>query len=65
MAVVTKIKVYPSGKIEAGEFIEAADAKSVSLKPDSTVTVSELDESGDSVKFGADGKLVSKEIVEV
>ena len=63
MAVVTKIKIYKTGKVQAGEFIE--DSNEVSMKVNSDVHVSELDETGDGVSISKDGKLTSNEFVEL
>lgn len=62
MAIVTKIKIFKTGKMEAGQFIEDSDV--VSLKSNSDVHVNSLDETGDSVKFLSDGTVVANEFEE-
>lgn len=63
MAIVTKFKIYKSGKMQAGHFVE--DSDKVSLKMNSFAHVKELDEFGDSVKIMSDGTLVAKEFEEI
>lgn len=63
MPVVTKFKIYKSGKMEAGQFIE--DSDTVQLNVRSEAHVSALDETGDTVKFKNDGTVVANEFVEL
>lgn len=64
MAVVTKLKIYPSGKMTAGEFKED-DSTSVKLYPNSEAHISGLDETGDNVKFTSEGQIIASEFEEI
>lgn len=64
MAVVTKFKIYSTGRFEAGQFVED-DSTSVKLGADSVAHVSGLDETGDHVKFTSEGVAVANEFREV
>lgn len=64
MAVVTKFKIFSSGRMDAGQFIED-DSTAVKLNVSSEAHVSGLDETGDHVKFTSEGVLVANELREV
>lgn len=64
MAVVTKFKIYPNGRMQAGQFNEA-EVSSVQLGADSVAKVSGLDETGDHVKFTSEGTIVASQFEEV
>lgn len=64
MAVVTKFKITAAGKMTAGQFVED-DGSTVRLGADSVARSSELDETGDHVKFTSEGKIVASEFEEV
>jgi dihydroorotate dehydrogenase len=64
MAIQTKIKIYKTGKVEAGQFVEGSEH--VLAKVNSDLNVKELDEiSSDVVKIKADGTLTAPEFEEV
>ena len=66
MAVVTKHKIFASGKMESGHFNESDENTIVKLKADSNAFANELIEEGEGpVKFTKEGKIVASEFREV
>lgn len=64
MAIQTKIKIYKTGKVEAGQFVEGSE--NVSAKVNSDLNVKELDEiSSEAVKIKVDGTLTASEFEEI
>lgn len=65
MAVVTKHKIFASGKMESGHFNESDANTVVKLKADSNVLVNELIEDDAPVRFTKEGNIIANEFVEV
>lgn len=64
MAVVTKFKVYPNGRMVAGQFDETGEDK-VQLHASSVAKSSGLDETAEHVRFTSEGVIEASEFVEV
>lgn len=64
MALVTKFKIYNTGRMDAGQFIED-DSTSVKLMSNSEAHVSGLDETGEHVKFNSEGVAIASEFREI
>lgn len=64
MALVTKFKIYNTGRFDAGQFVED-DSTAVKLQSDSEAHVSGLDETGEHVKFTSEGVAVASEFREI
>jgi len=64
MAVVTKFKVYPNGRMVAGQFDETGEDK-VKLHASSVAESSGLDETAEHVRFTSEGVIEASEFVEV
>lgn len=65
MAVITKHKIFASGKMESGHFNESDENTTVKLKADSNVFVNELIEDDAPVRFTKEGNIIASEFVEV
>lgn len=65
MAVVTKHKIYASGKMESGHFNESDSNTVVKLKADSNALVNELIEDDAPVRFTKEGNIIAAEFREV
>lgn len=65
MAVVTKHKIFATGKMESGQFIEADENTTVKLKVNSDALAYELEESDAPVRFTSEGKIIANEFEEV
>lgn len=64
MPVVTKFKIYNTGRMDAGQFVED-DSTSVKLQSNSEAHVAGLDETGTNVKFTSEGVAVANEFREI
>lgn len=64
MAVVTKFRIYPSGRMEAGQFDETGES-SVQLHASSVAKSTGLDETADHVRFTSKGVIEASELVEI
>lgn len=65
MAVVTKHKIFATGKMQTGQFIESDDTQTVKLKATSEALVNELNEEDAPVRFTSEGKIIASEFEEV
>ncbi len=65
MAVVTKHKIFASGKMESGHFIESDSNTVVKLKADSNALTNEIIERDAPVRFTSEGKIIANEFVEI
>lgn len=65
MAVVTKFKIYPNGRMVAGQFNETGEEDKVKLHANSVAESSGLDETAEHVRFTREGVIEASEFVEV